>query len=109
MKHAASGSESSCHISGWIQIPRFSKWFNHFLWFTNPSKEKPILLIFDGHYSHIQNVEFLEKAREHGVIIISLPPHCTHKIDRAFVGPLKTYYYDEIRRFMRAEPKSNTI
>ncbi|XP_050340939.1 uncharacterized protein LOC126767492 [Bactrocera neohumeralis] len=111
MKHAPPGSDSACHISGWIQIPIFTAWFDHFLGFTNPSKENPILLILDGHYSHTRNVDVLDKARQNGVIILSLPPHCTHKmqpLDKAFMGPLKTYYNDEIRRFMREQGRKVT-
>ncbi|XP_018804192.1 PREDICTED: uncharacterized protein LOC108978396 [Bactrocera latifrons] len=111
MKHAPPGSDSACHISGWIQIPIFTMWFDHFMLFTHPSKENPVLLILDGHYSHTRNIEVLDKAREKGVIILSLPPHCTHKmqpLDKSFMGPLKTYYNEEIRRFRREEGRKVT-
>lgn len=111
MKEAPPGSESSCHVSGWVQVPIFTKWFKHFLGFTKPSKDEPVLLILDGHYSHTRNIELLDLARENGVVIISLPPHSTHKmqpLDKTFMGPLKIYYNDEIRRFSREHSRKVT-
>nr|CAH7747810.1 unnamed protein product [Callosobruchus chinensis] len=58
----------------------------------------------DGHYSHTKNIDVIKLARQHHVTILSLPPHCTHKVqplDRAFMGPLKTYYSEQIRVFLR--------
>lgn len=54
--------------------------------------------------SHTHNIEVINLARENFVILLSLPPHSTHKLqplDKSFLGPLKTYYNDEIRRFIR--------
>jgi hypothetical protein len=43
------------HPSGWMQTEIFAPtWINHFLQFTNPSKERPILLILDGHMTHVK-------------------------------------------------------
>lgn len=111
MKDAPPGSQSSCHLSGWVQLEIFTKWFQHFLQFSRPSKETPVLLVLDGHYSHTRNVEVINLARQNGVVIISLPPHSTHKLqplDRAFMSPLKTYYNAEIRRFTRENGRKVT-
>ncbi|GBP90905.1 hypothetical protein EVAR_95569_1 [Eumeta japonica] len=77
------------HPSGWNQLNLFTDWFNHFLDKTNPTAESPMLLIFDGHYSHTHNLEILEVARERHVVIVSLPPHTTHRLqplDRTFMA-----------------------
>nr|CAI5826507.1 unnamed protein product [Callosobruchus analis] len=58
----------------------------------------------DGHYSHTRNLELLEVARENGVHIVSLPPHCTHKmqpLDKELMSPLKTYYAQAIETWLR--------
>lgn len=92
------------HPSGWIQTNLFTQWFRHFIDHTNPTKEKPVLLLLDGHYSHIQNIDLIDLAREHHVTIVSLPPHCSHKLqplDRTFMSPLKVYYSEEIRQWLR--------
>ncbi|XP_075154745.1 uncharacterized protein LOC142228251 [Haematobia irritans] len=111
IKDAPPGSKSACHLSGWVQIPIFTEWFKHFLKETKPSLTDPFLLILDGHYSHTRNIEMLDLARGHHVTIISLPSHSSHKLqplDKTFMGPLKKYYNEEIRRFTREEGRKPT-
>lgn len=43
-------------------------------------------------------------ARENHVTVVSLPPHCTHRLqplDVSFMGPLKSYYSKAIEKFHR--------
>lgn len=87
MNNAPADSKATFHISGWIQLPIFTEWFRYFLEFSKPSEQQPVLLILDGHYSHTRNLEVIDLARKNFVIIVSLPPHCTHKmqpLDRTF-------------------------
>ncbi|XP_050313145.1 uncharacterized protein LOC126748156 [Anthonomus grandis grandis] len=48
--------------------------------FAKPSKDRPILLLLDGHSSHTKKLEVINYARKHGVILICYPPHCTHRL-----------------------------
>jgi len=64
MDGAPAGLISSCHPSGWIQIDIFTKWLDHFVHFVKPSADDPVLLIVDGHYSHTQNLDVVDKARK---------------------------------------------
>nr|CAI5823692.1 unnamed protein product [Callosobruchus analis] len=84
------GSIAVCHKSGWIQMDSFLQWFEkQFLPNVKPSKNDPVVLVLDGHYSHTRNLELLEVARENVVHIVSLPPHCTHKmqpLDKALMS-----------------------
>lgn len=103
-KGAPAGTIFAAHPSGWIQTNLFTQWFEHFIKQTNPTKESPVLLILDGHYSHTQNIDLIDLAKENHVTIVSLPPHCSHKLqplDKTFMGPLKTYYSEEIRVWLR--------
>ncbi|XP_072395041.1 uncharacterized protein [Diabrotica undecimpunctata] len=103
-KGAPSGTIFAVHPSGWIQINAFTQWFKHFIDFVHPTKEKPMLLLLDGHYSHTQNIEVIDLARTHHVTIVSIPPHSSHKLqplDKSFMGCLKTYYSEEIRQWLR--------
>ena len=43
------GTIASYHPNGWMQTDIFLKWFKHFLSFVMSSKEKPVLLLLDGH------------------------------------------------------------
>lgn len=112
MKGAPAGSVGVCHPSGWIQTHLFTQWFLHFMEKTKPSESSPVLLILDGHYSHTKNLEIVDLARANHVSIISLPPHCTHKIqplDRSFMSPLKAYYSEEIRMWLRNNARALSV
>lgn len=104
---APPGTIAACHVSGWIQSYIFTNWLQHFISHVKPSEADPVLLILDGHYSHTRNVDLINLARQNHVIILSLPPHSTHKmqpLDLAFMGPLKTYYSQEIENWLRNNP-----
>lgn len=96
------GSLIRYHPSGWVQSCLFTEWFNHFIQFTRPTEEAPVLLILDGHCTHTRNLEVIDLARAHHVTIVSLPPHTTHRLqplDRAYMSPFKHSYLEEIRLF----------
>ncbi|XP_073334858.1 uncharacterized protein [Pagrus major] len=62
--------------SGCVNSELFKKWFlKHFL--LHAPKERPLLLIFDGHKSPV-NLEVVEAARKEDIILLCLPPHCSH-------------------------------
>ncbi|KAJ4432747.1 hypothetical protein ANN_21385 [Periplaneta americana] len=77
---APNGSLAVCHKSGWIQNESFVQWCRHILSNVKPTKDDPVILVLDGHYSHTRNVELLELSRVNGAHIVCLPPHCTHKM-----------------------------
>lgn len=111
MRGAPPGSIYAVHPSGWIQQNLFTMWFNHFIQFVKPTEEFPVLLILDGHYSHTRNLDVIKIARQNHVYIISLPPHSTHKLqplDKTFMGPLKSYYSEEIRTWLRINNRAVT-
>ena len=69
-------------------------------------KQVPVLLIVDGH-SHTKNLDVVDKAREHSVAIVSLPPHSKHKmqpLDVDFMKPLKTHYAQVIETWLGSNP-----
>jgi hypothetical protein len=47
-----------------------------FIEFLNVKKEDPILLIVDGHSSHIKNLPVIDVARENRIILLYSPSHC---------------------------------
>ena len=102
------GSVHTCHHSGWIESEIFSQWFLHFVKHTKPTKEDPVILVLDGHYSHTRNLEVITLAWENRVDIICLPPHSSHKMqpsETAFMGPLNTFYCQEIEKWLRSYPR----
>ncbi|KAB0790545.1 hypothetical protein PPYR_15056, partial [Photinus pyralis] len=43
------------------------------------SSSNRILLLLDNHETHV-SLNAILYAREHGIVLLSFPPHCTHKI-----------------------------
>jgi len=78
------------------------------LWFRetflqNIGKERPQLLICDGHASH-NNVEFLKLALEQDIIIGELPGHTSHwtqPFDRTMFKSLKSNWNTQVDTFVK--------
>ena len=101
MNGTPAGSIHACNFSGWIQSEIFTQWFLYFIRHTRPTKQDPCILVPDGQYSHTKNLEVITLARENHADIICPPPHNSHKmlrLDKAFMGPLKTFYCQEIEK-----------
>lgn len=76
----------------------FYDWFEKF---CSENTQRPILLIFDGHSSHI-NLKLIMKAREENVTLVKLPPHTTDKLqplDVCCFRPLKTRWDKKISQW----------
>ena len=104
---APAGSVFHCQENGWINTELFSTWLEHFISIVHPSLNDKVLLILDGHASHTQNIAALSRAREVGILMLSLPPHCTHRLqplDLTFFKPLSTFYNHAIDDWMHANP-----
>ncbi|KAK2577098.1 hypothetical protein KPH14_006265 [Odynerus spinipes] len=104
---APAGTIAVCHPSGWMQQHIFIEWIRHFISCVRPKKEDPILLILDGHATHTKNLDAIELARENGIIMLCLPPYCTHRmqpLDVSFMGPLSTFYSQEVKLWLRNHP-----
>lgn len=93
MKGSVSGSLGLANSpsSGWMTSVLFYKVLEHIQKHTRCSKETPILLIMDNHESHcsLENVLY---ARDQGIVILTLPPHCSHRLqplDVSVLGPFK--------------------
>ena len=66
--------------------------------------EETVVLILDSHMTHTKNLAATEMAREAGVVMVSLPPHMTHRLqplDVAFIGPFGKYCDGALRMWMR--------
>ena len=56
-----------------METKTFTAWFFKFADFV---KERPLLLLFDGHLTHI-SIPVIKKALEEDIIILKFPPHVT--------------------------------
>ena len=73
--------------NGWINNDLFLQWFKFFL-ANIPTR--PVLLIMDGHGTHM-SIELIELARSNGVHLLCLPPHTTHTLQPTDVGIFKSF------------------
>ena len=72
-----------------------------------PSADRKVMFVLDGHKSHTKTLNAIEIASDNNVIMLSLPPHTTHKtqpIERVFFKPLQTFYDQAVERWLRKNP-----
>lgn len=106
MKGCPAGTVGYANGTGWMDTEHFLKYLEHFAKYTNASEDRKILLILDNHSSH-RNLEVITKARSLNVVMISLPPHTSHRmqpLDCCFYGPLKCQYARECDKWMTNHP-----
>lgn len=84
------GSVAWCTDSGWINASIFHEWLKYFVKNVRPSLQHTCLLILDNHAAHL-NLESIELARKNGVIMVSVPPHTTHKLQPLDVTLFKSF------------------
>jgi len=103
---APSGSLGLATPSGWMNSTLFIEVLDHFIKFTNCSTENPALLIMDNHESHI-SLECIDKAKSNGITILTLPPHCSNRmqpLDVSVYGPFKSFYNHSVDSWLQAHP-----
>ncbi|GFO21204.1 Jerky protein [Plakobranchus ocellatus] len=96
------GARYNVSDKGWMDTACFKDWFkNHFV--LSLPKERPVVLIFDGHSSHL-SINTVKLALKEQVIILKLPSNSTHvlqPLDVGVYGPVKTAWEDILVRFAR--------
>lgn len=103
-QEAVPGTLFECSENGWINQGLYLKWFKFFL--ANIPPARPVLLIEDGHASHI-TLEVIRLARENDVHLLCIPAHTTHLLQPLDVGvfkPLKSYFSKVCKRHLAANP-----
>ena len=88
------GCVGTAHPSGWMTATGFLTFLKRFVAHVRPSPTDKVILLLDNHVSHL-SVDLLQFAKDNGVVMVSFPPHCSHKLqplDRSVYGPLKRYY-----------------
>ena len=74
-----------------------TEWLKCFVEHVNPSSDKKVLLILDGHKTHTKHIEAIRFAHDHHIIMLSLPPHTTHKLQHLDIAFFKSpqVYFDQ--------------
>lgn len=89
---AVPGSVGFAEKSGWMSSKLFVKLLEHIQKHTSCNQANPILLLMDNHETHA-TVDAISYARENGIVLLSFPPHCTHRmqpLDKGIYGPFKS-------------------
>ncbi|XP_043234053.1 uncharacterized protein LOC122387709 [Amphibalanus amphitrite] len=100
------GSDGYATPKGWMTSEVFLLAFQHFVKHAKPSKERPVLLLMDNHESHM-SLALIMEAREAGVVILTFPPHCSHRLqplDVSVYGPVKRFYQTSMTEYMLSHP-----
>lgn len=82
------GTQITVSDNGWMTSDIFYDWFQKF---CSSITQRPLLLLYDGHSTHI-NLKLIQKAREEKVTLMKLPPHTTDRLqplDVCCFRPLK--------------------
>ena len=85
LRGAPAGSLGLANPSGWIKQDIFPQVLKHFIDNMTVSKDQAGVLIMDNHNSHI-TLEGFELAKSHDLDLLTLLPHCSHKVQPLDVG-----------------------
>lgn len=73
---APPGFWGTCSDNGWITSQIFYDWFKKFVETVKPTKEKPVLLLLDGHASHTKNLDLIDyKGASCNTLVYTTPMH----------------------------------
>ena len=96
MNGCPAGSIGAVNVrgSGYIDNTLFLKWMRLFVETVGDTKHTPHFLLLDSHESH-KSLEVILYPRDSGVVMLTCPPHCTHRLqplDKTFFRSLKAAY-----------------
>ena len=74
--------------NGWITKELFFEWFKLFV--QAISSVRPVLLMLDGHTSHI-TINTIEYAKANEIHLLCLPSHTSHTLQPLDVGVFKSF------------------
>lgn len=81
--------------SGWMVAELFIDVLKHIQKNSNCCKEQPILILLDNHASHC-SLESIIYCRDNGIILLSFPPHTSHRLQ-----PLDVSVFAPFKRFCK--------
>ncbi|XP_045198321.2 uncharacterized protein LOC123552643 [Mercenaria mercenaria] len=103
---APTDSEGTAPLSGWMTKDNFLLFLKNCVQHVKSTKDRPVLILLDNHYSHL-SLDALEYAKENGIVMLSFPPHCSHRLqplDLSVFGPLKRKLSVSQSKWLRNHP-----
>ena len=99
------GTNGSVSETGWSNALIFRRYLEeHFMKFVPRANDHPVLLLMDGHSTHV-SVGLIDWAKDHNILLFILPAHTSHilqPLDVGCFGPLQRIYNYECHREMRS-------
>lgn len=95
---------------GWMEREVFENYFKKVL-VKDFGERRPILLIYDGHSTHL-GINLIEEAIKEGITILKLPPHSSHllqPLDLAVFKSLKDKWDSKLVHWQRQHPGKKII
>ena len=77
---------------GWMTTSIFSDWFEEFV---KEVTERPLLIMWDGHLSHVSIdliIDLIKLSNKEDIMLVKFPPHVTDQLqplDVTCFGPIK--------------------
>ena len=107
---ASAGVNGTVSDNGWSNLVVFHKYLTeHFINFV-PGRDHKVLLLLDGHKSHV-SLTLADWAKQHNIVLSILPPHTSHllqPLDVACYGPFQRMYHAQCHKFIRQTPAAIT-
>ena len=104
LANATPGTAATTSKSGWSNSDVFRTFLkDHFVKYAKPTAAEPVLLIYDGHKSHV-NIGIADWAIENNIRLFVLPAHTSHflqPLDVACFGPLESLFTSSKHRLMK--------
>lgn len=105
MAPSTPGVPETCYAAssnGWMESDIFSNYFQK-TFLTCCGSDRPILLIYDGHTTHVDE-RVIQSAIDNNITIMKLPPHSSHilqPMDLAVFKSLKSAWDQKLARYQR--------
>ncbi|XP_053385176.1 uncharacterized protein LOC128550335 [Mercenaria mercenaria] len=105
LEGGSAGTDGTVTESGWSNSTVFRRYIEHHLikYLPERSVEDPVLVLYDGHKSHI-NLNLIDWAKTQNLILFILPAHTSHvlqPLDVGCFGPFERVYSAVCHKFMR--------
>lgn len=104
LEGSCTGAQGTVSKSGWSNSTVFFDYLqNHFVHYAKPGSDDHILLLYDGHRSHISPY-LVDWAKDNNIILFVLPPHTSHilqPLDVGCFGAFSKIYSDECQKHQR--------
>ena len=104
VKGGPEGAAYSASPSGWMHDFNFESWFESIFIPAVTDLKKPVVLIFDGHNSHL-TFKTIKSAIDKEIILLCLIPHASHRLqplDVGFFRPFKIIWRDVLKEWYRS-------